>query len=207
MKKMNYSSLTENIRTQLSFIIIYILISFLIFLGSSSILIFLDNSFEKVPFSFIRKYGEITKLIFALFMGFLFVYSFHKRNDFKSFSIKWIIIFITSFIFSGLIHFFLGNSNYWSLKYLFIALFVGLISYFFHRKTEQNVAWFSGLIAIWSIFFGGEIEYFLTMEPSIYPSLFYLRSFPSFGLWIVTFSIIFLISYLLSKGFLIRKLL
>ncbi len=182
----------------------FIIVIFLFFyLPSSSIITLIDNSTLDY-YNLTRKYSFSLGLGLALILTFLFIYPFYKRLDFLAFSRDWLIIISISFLLSGMLAILIGSGSYWYLKYL-IGILVGIFSYLFDRtRKDSYVGLLSGIVSVLATLVGGKIEYFLTMEPPVNPSILYINSFSNPIIWVALLLIIFYTAYFFSKGFLIK---
>jgi hypothetical protein len=94
-----------------------------------------------------------------------------------------------------------GNSPYWFFKYT-IGCFVGVLFYLLNKKEiTRKLNIISGVVSIFVLLFGEQVEYFLIMDPSNYPTILTIGSFSNIGFWLGTILFVFFSSYFFSKGF------
>ncbi|WP_281322566.1 hypothetical protein [Flavobacterium aestivum] len=139
-------------------------------------------------------------LAIILTSSYLFLCYINNKN-FNEFSGKLLMVFVFSCLISGLLVFMFGNSPYWFFKYT-IGFFVGLLFYLFNRKeVNKKINLLSGVTSIFALLFGEQVEYFLIMDPSSYPTILTIKSFSSIVLWFITILLVFFSAYFFSTGF------
>lgn len=178
------------------------------YLFSFVFLSIIDDNTPNFITPLIRGNFNILWIVLTITLTSLYLFLCYKSNKkFNVFSGKLLMVFGFSCMIAGILVFLFGNSSGWFLKYT-IGCFVGLLFYLFYQNEitiKLNII--SGLVAIFVLLFGEQLEYFILMDPSDYPSILAIRSFPNIIFWFLTILFVFFSSYFFSKGVLIKKLL
>ena len=137
-----------------------------------------------------RIYSRELRLIFSILVLLLFYLSNRRRSDFFQ-KIKFIFFTLSlSIIASTILAIIFGNSEYWYLKYS-----IGLIVGIFTRTLAENLSRkFIGIIAsiisFCTLLTCESIEYYVSMDPSDYPSIYNIDSFLEPLYWYSTIAIV-----------------
>jgi hypothetical protein len=157
---------------------------------------------ESIDRNFLAEYFYIMRVGVATSLSYIFMFLFYdKKNPLLSISKLLLLLFIASF-FSVVFTYLFKNSPFWVLKYS-IGIITGLFFYFIYKKEKGNSL--SGVVSLFALLLGENLERFLIMDPPDYPSVLYIKSFSHIVLWLGTILFVFFSSYFFAKGFWIKK--
>ncbi|WP_316633155.1 hypothetical protein [uncultured Flavobacterium sp.] len=160
---------------------------------------------EFIERDFLNEYFYSLRMGIATGLTCIFLFLFYDKNNFLlSISKLLLIIFISSF-FSGLLAYLFKNSPFWALKYL-IGIITGILFYVLYKKEKRKkVSILAGIVSLFALLLCENLERFLLMDPSDYPSVLYVKSFSNIILWLGTILFVFFSAYFFSKGFWVKN--
>lgn len=204
MQKPNlfYSNMGKNLYLKKILSLLLVLSLFGIFYIYSFIILM---SIESIDNIFLATYFYILRIGITVALTCVFLFLFYDKNNFiLSISKLLLIIFISSF-FSGLLAYFFKSSPYWFLKYS-IGIIVGTLFYLLYKKIKsKKINLLSGFVSLLALLLCENLERFLIMDPSEYPSVLYIKSFPNIVLWFGIIVFVFFTSYIFSEGFWVKN--
>jgi len=154
---------------------------------------------------FIHDYFSAISFITPVFFILLFILVYRKRKDFLKFTSIWLAILFSSFLVASLLSIAFGNSEHWYLKYT-LGLFIGTITYLLSKDLfNPHIILLTGIFSVFALFLGEEVEYFMVLDPSLYPSTKYPQSFPNEFIWLTFILIVVIPASIISKGFIINN--
>ena len=194
-----YSNLDKNFFLKKMLSGILFLLLFGIFYMYSFIILMTIESIDR---NFLAEYFYIMRVGIATSLSCIFMFLFYdKKNPLLSISKLLLLLFIASF-FSVVFAYLFKNSPFWVLKYS-IGIITGLFFYFIYKKEKGNSL--SGVVSLVALLLCENLERFFIMDPSDYPSVLYIKSFPHLFLWVGTVVFVFFSSYFFAGGFLIKN--
>lgn len=172
------------------------------YLFSFILLGFIDDNTPNSMTPFIRNNFKSLWFASAIVFTIAYVICYYNDNkDFNEFTGKLLLIVLISCLIAVLLVYIFGNGPYWFLKYL-IGCFVGsLFNVFIQIGRNRQLNFVSGITAIFVHLFGEQIEYFLLMDSSDYPTVLSIKSFTSLIFWLLAVIVVFFSAYFFSNGF------